>query len=587
MAKIEDIRHSLAHLLATATLKKFPKTKLGIGPVIENGFYYDFLLPHPITPDDINDLEKSIKELIKMNLSFSGKKVGSTEAKKIFKNQPFKLDLIKDFVKESKTLTIYKILRQSSGPSAGEEIFTDLCRGGHIENTSEIDVDSFKLDKISGAYWKGDQKNQQLTRIYGLAFETKQELEKYLAMRAEAEKRDHKKLGAEMDLFVFSDLVGSGLPLFTPHGTIIREELENFVQSLQTPMGYERVRIPHITKRALYEISGHWEKFKEDLFVIKTREGHEFAMKPMNCPHHTQIYASRKRSYRELPIRYSEVTAVYRDEQSGELSGLSRVRVITQDDAHVFCRMNQIEEEAFKVWDIVDKFYAPFEMPLTVRFSRHDPEKMENYLGTSAIWKNAEEQLLKLIKKRGVEFIDGLGEAAMYGPKIDFIAKDSLGRDWQLATIQLDFNLPERFDLTCVNEKGKPERIVMIHRAVLGSVERFMAILIEHFAGNFPLWLSPIQVRVIPISEKQEKYAKKLLNELKNQNIRADMAPNEALGKNIRSAELEKIPYVAVVGDKEIENKTISVKKRHEKNNVNISLENLIQKLKSEIEEKK
>lgn len=578
MAKnIEYIRHSLAHLLAAAVLKKFPKAKLGIGPVIENGFYYDFKLPRPISPDNLVELEKTMKELIKTHLLFSGKKVTAAQAKKIFKDQRFKLDLIKDFSKEKKPLTVYKT----------GDVFLDLCRGGHVTNTKEINLDAFKLDKIAGAYWKGNEKNAQLTRIYGLAFESKNELDGYLKMREEAEKRDHKKLGREMDLFIFSDLVGSGLPLFTPRGTVIREELENFVQSLQVPMGYERVRIPHITKKDLYEVSGHWEKFRDELFKITTRENHEFAMKPMNCPHHTQIYASRKRSYRELPIRYSEVTAVYRDEQSGELSGLSRVRIITQDDAHVFCRMNQVEAEAFKVWDIVDAFYKPFGMPLTVRFSRHDPKKMKNYLGTPKIWKEAEKQLKQLIMKRGISFVDGPGEAAMYGPKIDFIAKDSLGRNWQLATIQLDFNLPNRFNLTYINERGKDERIVMIHRAILGSVERFLSILIEHYAGNFPTWLAPIQVRVVPISEKHNAYAQTILNSLKEKNIRVDMASNDTLGKNIRQAELEKIPYILVVGDKEVSSQSVNVRKRHMKESNTISLSNFIESILEEIKTKR
>ncbi len=577
-SQLENIRHSLAHLLAAAVLKKFPNAKLGVGPTIENGFYYDFLLPQGLTQEDLRELEKEMRRMAHANLSFKGEKVEPNEAKKRFKKQTFKLDLIKEFSKEGEQLTIYHT----------GEVFSDLCRGGHVKNTKEIDPESFTLTKIAGAYWRGDAKNQQLQRIYGLAFETKGELDTHLHMLDEAERRDHKKLGPQLDLFTFSELVGSGLPLFTPRGTVIREELENFVQSLQVPMGYDRVRIPHITKKDLYETSGHWQKFKDELFKVSSREGHEFALKPMNCPHHTQIYASKQRTYRELPIRYSEVTAVYRDEQSGELGGLSRVRMITQDDAHIFCRMNHIEEETLKVWDIIDAFYKPFGMPLTVRFSRHDPKKFEKYLGTPAVWKKAETQLKSVIKKRGIAYIDGLGEAAMYGPKIDFIAKDSLGRDWQLATIQLDFNLPERFNLSCINEKGKDERIVMIHRAVLGSVERFMAVLIEHYAGAFPVWLAPTQVALLPISEKHAEYVKGVATELRRHNIRVSLADsNDTLGKRIRETEQQKIPYLLIVGDKEIESQSVAVRKHGKGDEGALSLDAFKARLLEEIKEKK
>ncbi|MDE1970148.1 MAG: threonine--tRNA ligase [Patescibacteria group bacterium] len=549
---LDYIRHSLAHLLAAAVLKKFPDAKLGVGPTIEDGFYYDFLLPQSLTADDLKEFESTMRSMIASAAPFKAEKVTPEEARTRFKKQPFKKELIKEFAKEGKQLTI-----EHTG-----NFFSDLCRGGHVKNTREIDPQSFALVKIGGAYWKSDATKPQLQRIYGLAFATKKELDEYRTMLQEAERRDHKKLGPQLDLFVFSELVGGGLPLFTPRGTVIREELEAFVQSLQIPMGYERVRIPHITKKELYETSGHWQKFKDELFKITSREGHEFALKPMNCPHHTQIYASRARSYRELPLRYSEVTAVYRDEQSGELGGLSRVRMITQDDAHIFCRILHIEEEVMKVWDIIDTFYAVFNMPLTVRFSRHDPAHFEKYLGTPTIWKKAETQLKSAIKKRGVAYIDGLGEAAMYGPKIDFIAKDSLGRDWQLATIQLDFNLPERFALSCVNEKGKDERIVMVHRAILGSVERFMAVLIEHYAGAFPTWLAPVQVALLPVGERHNDYAHTVAHTLKDAGVRVVIEDdNETLGKRIRESEQKKIPYILVLGDKEVEANTVSVRK--------------------------
>jgi len=577
-ASLEAIRHSLAHLLAAAVSKRFSDVRLGIGPVIENGFYYDFLLPHQIVPEDLSKLEEDMRALIKQNLPFTREMADVSTARRSFADQPFKLELIHDLEEAGEKISLYHT----------GDAFTDLCAGGHVETTDAIPLDAFRLTKIAGAYWKGNEENTMLTRVYGVAFNMKRELDAYLAMLEEAERRDHKKLGIELDLFAFSPLVGGGLPLFTPRGTFIREALTDFVQSLQTPRGYERVSIPHITKRALYETSGHWQKFKDELFKIITREGHEFAMKPMNCPHHTQIYASRKRSYRDLPIRYSEVTMVYRDEQSGELSGLSRVRSITQDDGHVFCRMNQVTAEAFSIWDIIDEFYAAFRMPLTVRFSRHDPAHMEKYLGTPEVWKAAEEQLLALIKERGVAYIDGPGEAAMYGPKIDFIAKDSLGREWQLATIQLDFNLPERFHLAYVNEEGIDEQVVMIHRAILGSIERFLSILIEHYAGDFPLWLSPVQVRILPIGAAHEEYAELVRKRCIKLGIRAEVAASgETLGKRIRAAELGKIPYIAVVGDKELEGNLIGLRARHQEKTETISLDETVQRLEAEIAERK
>ncbi len=540
--KLDGIRHSLAHLLAAAVLKKFPDAKLAIGPVIENGFYYDFLLPRSLAPEDLKDFEKDMKKMIGGKLAFSGEEVTKAEAKKIFKDQPFKLELIEEFADEGKKLTIYKT----------GDVFLDLCRGGHVDNTSLINADAFKLDKIAGAYWRGDEKNQMLQRIYGLAFSSKGDLDAYLKMMEEAKKRDHKKLGPELDIFVFSELVGPGLPLWTPKGTLMRNLLDNFVWELREKRGYEKVEIPHITKKDLYEKSGHWEKYKDDLFRITTREGHQFAMKPMNCPHHTQIYARKPWSYRELPQRYANTTTCYRDEQTGELSGLSRVRAFAQDDAHVFCRMSQAKEEFLKIWDIIHEFYPKFGFDLRVRLSIHDPENPEKYLGNKENWAVAEGILRDIVTEKKVDWFEGLGEAAFYGPKLDFMAKDSLGREWQVATIQLDMNMPERFDLTCTNESGQPERIVMIHAAIMGSIERFLSIAIEHFAGAFPLWLAPVQAAIIPVSEKFSKYAEKVMNSLTEAGIRAELhAADETLGKRVRIAEMQKIPYVLVVGEKE------------------------------------
>jgi threonyl-tRNA synthetase len=580
---LESIRHSLAHILAAAVLKKYPTTKLGIGPAIENGFYYDFQFKKVPNENILKELEKEMRTIIQHHLSFTGKKLTPAIAKKQFTKQPFKLDLIKEFVRDDKSLTMY-----STG-----NIFTDLCRGGHVKNTKEINPDAFTLTHMAGAYWRGNEKNPQLTRIYGLAFTNKEELKAHLHMLEEARKRDHKKLGTALDLFLFSDLVGSGLPLFTPKGTIVRDLLDTFVWELRKLRGYERVDIPHITKKELYEKSGHWDKFREELFRITTRENHEFALKPMNCPHHTQIYNRKKWSYRELPQRYASSTKVYRDEQSGELAGIDRVRSITQDDAHVFCRKDQIDHEMRAIWSIIDVFYETFGFPLKVHLSLRDPKEAKKYLGSPRVW-NESEKIVKQITEKHLgktafrkNVTIKLGEAAFYGPKIDFIAKDSLGRSSQVATIQLDLNMPERFNLTCINEKGKPERIFMVHAAIMGSIERFMAALIEHTAGKLPVWLSPVQVRILPISEKFMDYANALQNVLSEKEVRAELPfPNETLGKRIRESELQKIPYTLIVGEKEKSAKTVSV--RHFKSgDIGVMpVENFLAKITDEIRKK-
>lgn len=552
-ASLDPIRHSLAHLLAAAVLKEFPDAKLAIGPTIENGFYYDFLLPRSLAPTDLKTFEKTMRNLINKNLPFTGESVTEAEAKKLFADQPFKLELIKEFSGTGEKLSIYRT----------GDIFMDLCRGGHVANTSEIPADAFKLEKIAGAYWRGDEKNPMLQRIYGIAFGSKTELEEYLKLVEEAKKRDHKVLGPALDLFTFSDLVGPGLPLWTPKGTLVRNLLDDFVWELRKKRGYMKVEIPHITKKDLYETSGHWEKFKDELFKITTREGHIFAMKPMNCPHHTQIYARKQWSYRELPQRYANTTTCYRDEQTGELAGLSRVRAFAQDDAHVFCRMTQAKEEFLKIWDIVHEFYPVFGFKLRVRLSLHDPAHAEKFLGDKKNWATAESILREIVTEKNVDWFEGIGEAAFYGPKLDFMAKDAIGREWQVATIQLDMNMPNRFDLTCINEKGEKERIVMIHAAIMGSIERFLSILIEHTAGAFPVWLAPVQATVLPIGEKFSKYAQKVYDALIAAGVRAELSEaNESLGKRIRAAELMKIPYVLVVGEKEEADGTVAVRSR-------------------------
>lgn len=574
-------RHSLAHVLLMAVKHHYPHALPTIGPVIDNGFYYDFDFADGEKPgvEDLEKLQKTMEEIIANDLPFWHEEVTADQARKLFELNQYKKELIDDLEKEEKKITIYY---------TGESFF-DLCVGGHTDTTGDIASGCFKLDKIAGAYWRGDEKKAMLTRIYGIAFETKKELDEYLVQQEEAKKRDHRILGKQLKLFTFSDLVGPGLPLWTPRGTIIREALNDYVWSLRKKQGYQKVTIPHITKNDLYVKSGHWAKYAEDLFKIHTRDGHTFCMKPMNCPHHAQIYASELRSYKELPLRFSETTMVYRDEQSGELSGLARVLSITQDDAHVFCRETQLEEEVGRVWDIIESFYGTFGFSLTPRFSRRDPKLPEKYMGTEDGWNKAENAIKNLIDARSnSNWIDGPGEAAFYGPKVDFMAKDSIGRTWQVATIQLDFVQPANFGLEFVNEEGKREQPVMIHCAVMGSIERFMSTLIEHTAGNFPLWLSPTQISILPIADVHQEYAKSVAESLQSSDMRVETdTAKEGLGKKIRNAREMKTPYWAVIGDAEVKNGTVTLEHRSEGKIGEIKLEDLVSRLTSEIQERR
>ncbi|HSX16619.1 MAG TPA: threonine--tRNA ligase [Patescibacteria group bacterium] len=582
--QLSAIRHSLAHLMAAAVIELYPGAKNTIGPAIENGFYTDFEMPEPISEEDLPKIEQKMRDILKTWSKFERREATVEEGREVFAWNPYKLEMLEELAKNGEAITIY---------TSGE--FVDLCRGGHVDDAHSINPKSFKLTKVSGAYWRADQTKQQLQRIYGVAFETPDKLKEYLAMMEEAKVRDHRKLGQELDLFVFSDLIGPGLPLYTPRGTVLRRQLDNFVQEMRDEYDYQEVNIPHITKKDAYIASGHWKKFADELFRITTREGHEFAMKPMNCPHHTQIYAARSRSYKELPIRYRETTTCYRDEQSGELSGLSRVRAFTQDDAHVFCRISQVEEEALKIWDIIDRFYGAFGFELKVRFSTHDPANMESYSGGADKWESAEGQLLNIIKQKvGDSYIDGVGEAAFYGPKIDFMAKDAIGREHQVATIQLDFNQPEGFDLTCVNETGDRERILMIHAAVMGSIDRFLSVYIEHSAGKFPIWLAPEQVRIITLNQDEAivKFASDVAAQAKKLGLRATVDDdNESVGKKIRNAEIMKVPYTVVIGQKEVESgeltprvrKDIEVSAEHEPHTIDEFLKTVAHETKSRI----
>lgn len=549
--QLAHLRHSLAHLLAAAVLELYPDAKRTIGPAIDDGFYYDFSFSTPLSEEDLPKIEKRMKELLPSWTKFDRKEMTVDEARGMFADNKYKVELINEFAGDGATLTLY-----TSGN------YSDLCRGGHADDLSKIDPECFTLSKLAGAYWRGDEHNDQLTRIYGIAFETKVEKESYLAMLEEAKKRDHRKLGVELDLFAFSPLVGPGLPLFTPRGTILREQLVAFVWALMKPYGYTKVTIPHMAKSDLYKTSGHWDKFADDIFHVSSKKTDDaFVLKPMNCPHHTQIFASRGRSYRDLPLRYSEVTTVYRDENTGQLQGLSRVRSITQDDAHVFCRLDQVKDEARAIANIITKFYEAFQMPLKARLSVNDPEKPEAYLGGAEVWEKAVGTLKELLGDMNQEYFLGVGEAAFYGPKIDFIATDAIGREWQLATIQLDFNLPERFQLEYVDSNNEKQRPVMIHRAILGSLERFIGVMIEHFAGAFPMWLAPEQVRIVTVSDEFRDTAIAMKSQLDAVGIRTMLDDSaEKVGKKIRDAAMNKVPWTIVVGAKERDGGDIQVK---------------------------
>lgn len=545
-------RHTLAHLLAAAVRDLYPGAKNAIGPAVDDGFYQDFELPQPVSEADLPKIEELMRAKLKEWKSFDRREVSVEEAKREFSWNQYKTELIGEFAEEGKTLTFYTV-----------NDFVDLCKGGHSEHPAdEIAADSFTLDRVAGAYWRGDEKNRMLTRIYGLAFDTKEDLDAYLAQRVEAEKRDHRKLGAELKIFTSSSLVGAGLPLMQPNGAIIRKEIEEYLWTLHADKGYSRVWTPHLAKEDLYITSGHAEKFGDELFRVSGKD-ERFFLKPMNCPHHMQIFADNQFSYRDMPVRYFEPATVYRDEKSGQLGGLTRVRSITQDDGHLFCRVSQIGEEVSTIVSIIKEFYTTMRMidGYWVRLSLRGPNG--NYLGSDEAWNAAETALTEAAKANELPYRSALDEAAFYGPKLDFIFKDAIGREWQLATIQCDFNLPERFNLSFINEKGDKERPVVIHRAISGSLERFMGVMIEHFAGAFPLWLSPIQVCVLPVSEKHCDYATEVQRTLRGGGVRASLAEaNESLGKRIREAKVSKIPYLAVVGDAEMDAQTATLEGR-------------------------
>jgi len=546
--------HSSAHLMAEALEALFPGVKLGIGPAIEKGFYYDIDLgDRQITEEDLRKLEVKMAELAKNNSIYTRKEISKQNALEYFtqKGDEYKLELV-DGLKDGE-ITFYT-----------QGNFTDLCRGPHIPNTGFIKA--VKLTSIAGAYWRGDEKRKMLTRIYGITFPTQKELDEYILLLEEAKKRDHRKLGKDLELFTFSEKVGLGLPLWLPKGAMLRERLQQFLQKSQMETGYLPVITPHIGHKDLYVTSGHYEKYGKDSFQpIRTpQEGEEFFLKPMNCPHHCEIYKAIPRSYKDLPLRFAEFGTVYRYEQHGELHGLTRVRGFTQDDAHLFCRPDQVKDEFKKVIDLVLYVLSSLSFTdYTAQISLRDKEDRSKYIGTDENWEIAEQAIIEASAEKGLPTVIEYGEAAFYGPKLDFMVRDAIGRKWQLGTIQVDYNLPERFDLTYIGEDNAKHRPVMIHRAPFGSMERFIAVLIEHCAGKFPLWLAPTQVMILPISDKYIEYAQEVRMRMKKADIRAEVDErNEKIGKKIREAEMNKIPYMFVVGEKEMQEKKVAVRKQ-------------------------
>jgi threonyl-tRNA synthetase len=600
--KLHNLRHSLAHVLAAAVQEMFPKAGLGVGPVIENGFYYDFLLPRPLTPEDIKKLEKRMRELVKQKLAFERQEMTTHEAKAFFAahNQQFKVELIKDIEKFG-TTKADEILNQTEGKGQKAEEksvtrhpspvtvslyktgkFIDLCRGGHVENTSEIDPNGFKLDKISGAYWRGDQNNPQMQRIYGLAFETKEQLEEFVKMQEEIAKRDHRALGPKLGLFMFHELA-PGLPFFLPNGSIVRNELEKFIREESYGEGYKEVRLPQMFDSELFKTSGHWDHYKDDMFVFKI-EGRDFGLKPMNCPGHMALFKQGLYSYKDLPLRFAEMTTLYRNELTGALGGLTRTRGFTQDDTHIFLTPDQVMDEVAELLKRIKHIFGIFGMTVEDVVLSTRPEQS---LGDKQDWDKAEDALSKALKKAKWDFEINPGDGAFYGPKIDMRIKDVLGRKWQLSTIQLDFQMPKRFELEYVDEKGQKQTPIVIHRALLGSIERFMGILIEQFAGAFPTWLSPIQAKILPITDKQNKYAETVLAELKEAGIRAELDDrNESVGKKIREAEMEKSAYMLVIGEKEEKAKGVAVRGRNQKDLGVMKTAKLIEHIRKEIDQR-
>lgn len=576
---LEQLRHSTAHLIAAAMLEIMPGTKLTIGPAIENGFYYDFDLPTPISEEKFVQIEQKMREILKTWEGFSHREVSEEEAKAFYKDNPYKQELIDDIVKKGEKITFYK---------AGN--FEDLCRGRHSENPKQ-DIGAFKLLSIAGAYWRGDEKNKMLTRIYGTAFPTKQELEDHLAMLEEAKKRDHKKLGKELDLFVFSETVGKGLPLWTPKGSTVRRELERFIVDEELKRGYLHVYTPDLANIALYEKSGHYPYYKDSMYAPITIDDEQFMLRPMTCPHHFELYLNKPRSYKELPMRYAELAKLYRYEQSGELSGLQRVRTFTLADAHIITTKNQAEKEVHNVLDLIEYIADVFKLEpgkdYSYRLSLGDRADEKKYFKDDASWDHAEEVLRKVLTERKSHFVEAPGEAAFYGPKIDVQMRNVNGKEDTAFTVQYDFVMPKRFKLTYITEEGTEEMPVVIHRSSIGAIERVMAFLIEKYAGAFPVWLAPVQIVLLPIADRHSEFAEKAFKQLQEAGIRVELDNrSERLQAKIRDATLQKAPFMGIIGDKEIASGAISVRKRDGEDLGSVEVTSFLQNIKQAIDKK-
>jgi len=571
---LESMRHTCEHVLHQAMTDIFPRLKRAMGPPTDEGFYFDFDYEGKVTESDFPKIEKRMRELVNKDTPMVREEISLEEARKIFKDNPYKLDWVDQIEKKGQKATVYW---NGLPKEPGSDV--DLCKGPHVVSTGK--VGPFKLLSIAGAYWHGDEKNKMLTRIYGTCFPTKEELETYLKHVEEAKKRDHRKLGKELDLFTFSPLVGSGMPLYTQRGALIRRLLNEYVENIQKEEGYGQVWTPQIAKADLFKMSGHYDKYKGDMFrVVSNYSDEEMYLKPMNCPQHTQIYAGKPRSYRDLPLRFTDFAMLYRDEKPGELNGLARVRSFSQDDCHIFCREDQVDEEIDRALSMTKRIMETFGFTYRYRLSTRDPEHPEKYIGDPKIWDKLERWAVEIMKRNKIEYYDGPGEAAFYAPKMDLMATDALGREWQLSTVQIDFFMPERFGLKYISDDGSEKQPVMIHRAILGSVERLLMILIEHYGGAFPLWLSPIQVAILPISDKHVEYADKVNKQLMEKGIRVEINTDHAtVGKKIRTATLQKVPFMVIIGDQEIQQNTISVRSREGKDLGKINISDFIETL--------
>ena len=576
-SKLEVIRHSWAHIMAAAVQQLYPEAKFGIGPLTEDGFYYDFEFKKPLSPEDLPKIEQKMQELIKKDLKFEKQEIKTDEAIKLFEKlkQPYKIELVNDMKKEGLLqVTSYKL-----------HDFTDLCKGPHVNSSKNLKPDTFKLLKLAGAYWKGDEKNTMLTRIYGAAFASKKELQQYLKNQEEAAKRDHRKLGKQLDLFVFSDLVGPGLPIFTPKGALVRQLIHDFSRDLRKKMDYQEIYTPQLSKAELFKTSGHYDKYKADMFkAVSNYSKEEYFVKPMNCPQANIVFGSCTRSYKDLPLRLSDHANLFRDEKPGELSGLTRLRFFSQDDGHVYCTEDQVEQEYDSFLNAVKEAMAAYGLDYFMRLSLRDESNKEKYIGKDKDWQKSQKTLKELLAKKKIKVEIAEGEAAFYGPKLDLVAKDSLGREWQLSTAQLDLNMPQRFSLEYIDQKGKKQTPIMIHNAIVGSAERMLAILLEHYGGALPTWLSPIQVWILPIGASHKDYAQDVAKKLKESQVRVEVKDqNDTIGKKIRDGEVQKIPYLLIIGDKEIKANAVAVRDRQKGDSGAAALDKFTAKILKEI----